>query len=160
REELLVEGFGRAEREHRQMDHRGSPELAVRQGELEPQTAHGGSGVGRIGVAAPQRETAENRPVRRRERPLPRLRPTPLLRVTLIGLILASVLATFAYLGGWLTPNVSRVPDRASRLLCDVDAGERLGARCAGARWAESARRNVAHREPRRHARRPRPRGP
>src|SRR5215510_14898201 len=61
REELLVEGFGRAEREHRQMDHRGSPQLAVRQGELERQTAHGGSGVGRMGVAAPEREAAENR---------------------------------------------------------------------------------------------------
>src|SRR5215510_16231181 len=61
REELLVKSFGRAKREHRQMDHRGSPQLAVRQGELEPQAAHGGCCVGRVGLAAPQREAAENR---------------------------------------------------------------------------------------------------
>jgi hypothetical protein len=36
----------------------------------------------------------------------PPLGTTALLaRFTLIGLILASVLGTFAYLGGWLTPN-------------------------------------------------------
>src|SRR5215813_5696319 len=32
-------------------------------------------------------------------------RPALMARCTLIGLILASVLGTFAYLGGWLTPN-------------------------------------------------------
>ena len=61
RKHVFVKGFGRAEREHRQMDHRGSPQLAVRQGELEPQAAHGGRRVGRVGLAAPQREAAENR---------------------------------------------------------------------------------------------------
>src|ERR1700757_965894 len=43
------------------MDHRGSPQLAVRQGELETQAAHGRRRVGRVGMAAPQREAAENR---------------------------------------------------------------------------------------------------
>src|SRR6516164_8482149 len=61
REELLVKGFGRAEREHRQMEHRSSPQLAVRQGELEPQAARGGRRVGSVRLAAPQREAAQNR---------------------------------------------------------------------------------------------------
>ena len=53
REELLVKVFGRAEREYRQMEHRSSPLLAVRQGELESQAARGGQHVGREGIAAP-----------------------------------------------------------------------------------------------------------
>src|SRR5262249_17800718 len=61
REELLVKSFGGAEREDRKMDHRGSPKLAVRQGELKPQAAHGGRRVRRVGLAAPQREASEDR---------------------------------------------------------------------------------------------------
>ena len=60
-EELLVEGFGGAEREHWQMDHRGPPQFVVGQGELEPQAPHGVHGVGRVGLAAAQRETTEHR---------------------------------------------------------------------------------------------------
>ena len=61
REELLVKSFGRAEREDRQADHRSSPKLTVRQGELEPQAAHGVRRVGRVGLADPQREAAKHR---------------------------------------------------------------------------------------------------
>src|SRR5438552_4962725 len=61
RDHLLVKSLGSSEWKHGQVNHRGSPELAVGQGELKPQAAHRIRRVGRIRLAAPQRKAAEHR---------------------------------------------------------------------------------------------------
>src|SRR5947209_4761198 len=60
RDELLVKGLGGSEWKHRQIDHRGSPQLAVGQGKLKPQAAYRIRRVGRIRLAAPERKAAEH----------------------------------------------------------------------------------------------------
>src|SRR5882724_9794859 len=59
-DEPLVKGLGRSEREHRQVDHRGSPHFAVRQIELQPEAAHRIGAVGDVRLAAGQREAPDH----------------------------------------------------------------------------------------------------
>src|SRR5205807_5863318 len=54
------EASGGTEGKHRQVDHRGSPYLAAGRAELKPEAAHGVGLVGRIGLAAAQREAADH----------------------------------------------------------------------------------------------------
>src|SRR5258708_2881135 len=61
RQHLLVKSLGSPHREHREVDHRGSPILAARQGKLKPQPANNIRSVGNIGLSTPQRETAYHR---------------------------------------------------------------------------------------------------
>src|ERR1700687_1638516 len=56
REQQLIEAFGSADREHRQVDHRGSPQLTIGERELQPQAAHRIRSIADIGLAAPERE--------------------------------------------------------------------------------------------------------
>jgi len=60
-QQLLVKSLGSPHWEHRQVDHRGSPILAVGQGKLNPQTANNIRPVDNIGLPAPQREAAYHR---------------------------------------------------------------------------------------------------
>src|SRR5260370_29495844 len=58
--ELLVKSLGGTDWKHRKVDHRSSPQFAVGQRKLKPQAAHRIRGVGRIGLAAPERKAAEH----------------------------------------------------------------------------------------------------
>src|SRR5258707_4461106 len=60
RDQVLVKGLGGTEWKHRQVDHRGSPHLAVGQGKLKPQAAHGIRPVGNIRLSAGQGEAADH----------------------------------------------------------------------------------------------------
>src|SRR5436309_530781 len=59
-DEPLINRLGRSEREHRQVDHRGSPHFAVRQIELEPKAAHRIGAVGDVRLAAGQGEAPDH----------------------------------------------------------------------------------------------------
>src|SRR2546426_3523478 len=59
-DEPLVKHLGRSEREHRQVDHRGSPHFAVRQIELKPEAAHRIGAVGDVRLAAGQGEAPDH----------------------------------------------------------------------------------------------------
>src|SRR5439155_18381407 len=67
RKDPLMKSLGRSYWKHRQIDRRGSPQLAVGQGKLQPQAAHRIRRVGRKGLAAIERKATEhgNRPSRK-----------------------------------------------------------------------------------------------
>jgi len=57
---VVVKSLGGTDRNHRQVDHRGSPQLAVGQGKLKRQAAHGIRHVGNIRLSARQGEAANH----------------------------------------------------------------------------------------------------
>src|SRR5262249_40926382 len=67
RHHVLVKGFGRTEREYRQVNHCSSPHFSVGRAELKPQTAHCVRCVCLIGLTATQREAADYRNAPRAE---------------------------------------------------------------------------------------------